>query len=917
MTPINEKENTDFNLEKAITLWKRSLRGLQAVQGGDIAELEGYLRDKVEELTGPGTSEEEAFQKAASEFSDLDELDGDYYRARTTRFGGRPPWQPPRFIPALLWNYIKIYVRKFRRQKVDSTITLAGLTMGMAAFLLILVYCGFERSYDDFHRNGDRIFRVQNDRIISSKRDQSAGCPPGLGPALKEEFSEIAEFTRLLNISGDSNIVARVSSTSEDAAENTGAEVLSFYERRIFFADPSFFQIFSFPLVQGDADTALEEPNAVVLTESTAQKYFAGEDPLGQTISVTTVFGQNDFRVSGICRDIPSNSHLRFDILLSFRGLEVFWPNLRNQTWSSNAFLTYILLSPFADSRSLEAKFPLLIEKYSLESVTLKREFHLQSLQSIHLTSKLRFEPDVNGDIKTVKFLEIIGIFILLIAWANSINLATARSMQRGKEVCIRKTLGAKKRQLARQFLFESLFINILAFLLAIGIILTVFPFLSRLVGKPLSLDHLGAAWIWVSLSIFAGALLSGLYPAFVLSSFRPVLALRSPAKGVSRGAVLRKALVLFQFTIAILLIASTLIVGKQLAFMQNQDIGVDLDRILVLKIPQLPDSGQLASIARFQMSRLAQVHNAAVSTSLPGRDYTNNADGIRRQTALAEEAQSIFFIDVDEYYFQMFHIPILHGRTFSEGYGSDQDAVVISEEAVKLLGFESGEKAILQNIVAFGDIFRIIGVAKNYHHISLREKIEPIIYLPLPMSYFKRGYFLSLKIEGPSLGPAVSAINAKWKEIFPGQPFEYFFLDDAFNSQYDADKLFGRVFGLLSLLAILISCLGLFGLASFSAERRNREIGIRKVFGASAPEITRMLAGEFVRWVLLANLIALPVTWIIMSQWIQRFAYRTAIDLWTLGLASLISLVVALATVSYKVARSAAANPVDSIMYE
>jgi putative ABC transport system permease protein len=319
-------------------------------------------------------------------------------------------------------------------------------------------------------------------------------------------------------------------------------------------------------------------------------------------------------------------------------------------------------------------------------------------------------------------------------------------------------------------------------------------------------------------------------------------------------------------------------------------------------------------------LSGISTIYDAAVSTSVPGREYSNAVSGIRSQSAAADEAQQAFIIDIDDNYFRFFSIPLVCGRSFSRGYQADKAAVIINEEMAKTLGFESAEKALLQKVVLGGfggDVVDVVGVIRNYHHLSLREKIEPVIYFPLPQTYFRRGYFLSLRIEGQSIGPAISSIAEKWKQIFPGQPLEYTFLDDEFNSQYDEDRRFGQVFGLSSLLAILIACLGLFGLASFSAERRTREIGIRRVFGASVPEITGMLTGEFLRWVLLANLIAWPVTWMIMSRWLQRFAYRTTIGIWPLGLAAFFTLVIALVTVSYKAVRSAAANPADSIRYE
>jgi len=899
-----------FDLERAIKSWRSGLAKSPSLEDTYIAELEAVLGDEIAALVRGGMAEEEAFRQASADMGEVSTIGDEFKKVRRP---GRT-----RFMPALIWNYLKVSGRKLKRQKAYSFVTIAGLTIGMASFLFIVLYCRFERSYDGFHRNEDRLYRVQNDRIYSARHDRSAGCTPGLGPALKEEFPEIAEFARLLNLSADSNTVSRTVGT-EDNSESAD-RTIAFFERRIFFADPSFLRIFSFPLILGDVRTVLEEPDTAVLTESTARKYFRDENPLGQTITVTTRFGGHDYRVFGVCRDVPPNSHLRFDLLLSYRRLAALWPSTEEQPWSSNAFLTYLLLAPSVNPSALEAKFPLLVKKYSLDSAELKREFHLQSLRTIHLTSRLRFEPDVNGDIKTVRFLEIIGLFILLIAWVNAINLATTRSLQRGKEVCVRKTLGAERRQLARQFLLESVFHNVLALLLALGVVLAVLPAFSRLVGKPLLLDEFGGGWIWISLSILAGAILSGLYPAFVLSSFRPALALRGPAQGVLRGAALRKGLVLFQFATAILLIASTLIVGKQLAFMQNQDLGVDLDQTLVLKIPEVPGSDQSASLARVQMSGLASVRNAALSTSVPGREYSNAVSGIRRQSAAAEEAQQAFIIDVDDNYFQFFSIPLVCGRGFSRGYASDTGAVVINEEMVNVLGFESAEKALLQNVVLGGfggDVVQVVGVVKNYHHLSLREKIEPVTYMPLSQPYFRRGYLLSLRIDARSIGVAISSITAKWREIFPGQPLEYSFLDDDFNSQYDIDKRFGQVFGLSSLLAILISCLGLFGLASFSAERRTREIGIRKVFGATIPEIAAMLAREFVQWVVLANLIAWPVAWVVMSRWLQRFAYRTTVGFETLAGAALLTLVIALTTVSFKAIKSAAANPVESIRCE
>jgi putative ABC transport system permease protein len=353
------------------------------------------------------------------------------------------------------------------------------------------------------------------------------------------------------------------------------------------------------------------------------------------------------------------------------------------------------------------------------------------------------------------------------------------------------------------------------------------------------------------------------------------------------------------------------------MAFIRGQDLGADIDQTLVVKVPPSENSDQQSLLARSQLSDLTSITGAAVSTSVPGQGYSNSISGIARQNASEDESHSCCIIDVDDRYFQFFDIPVLAGQTFSQGFLSDHTNLVLNEEAVKILGFESIEGVINRNITIWGDTFQVIGVVKNYHHQSLHDKIEPVIFWPLPYALFSGTNYLSLKISGTSIRQVISDVNKKWKSIFPGLPFEYSFLDEEFNQQYISDKRFSSIFGLSSLLAVFISCLGLFGLASFSAERRTHEIGIRKVFGANIPEITRMLIKEFIRFVIIANLIAWPIAWIIMNKWLERFAYRTSVDLWTMGLAGLSAFIIAVATVSYKAVKAAAANPVESIKYE
>ncbi|MBN2199182.1 MAG: ABC transporter permease [Candidatus Aminicenantes bacterium] len=901
-----------FELEKEINRWKKNLKKQESFEDGLAAEFELHLRDVFETAKNEGLSDEEAFRKAEAQVGSVEAIAAEYGKNRVYGRNLRSPASPMRFMPAFVGNYLKIASRRLKRHKASSFLTIAGLAVGMAAFFLIVLYSGFERSYDDFHRFGDRIFRVENARIRGGSVDRSAACPPALGPVIETDIPGVEDSVRLLNVASDSNIVSRVAGGAGDAPLP-----VSGYEKRIFYADTSFFRIFSFPLLRGDASTALAGPDAVVLTESTSRKYFGDEDPLQKTVSVTTRFGRFDYRVAAVCRDVPPNSHLRFDLLLPFAALEAAWPSLGQQMWNSNGFLTYLLLSPSTDPGAVEEKFPALIQSHPLQSASFTREFRLQSLRSIHLTSRLRLEADVNGDLKTVVFLQIVGLFILLIAWLNFINLTTARSLARGKEVGIRKTIGAERGQLVGQFLLEAAFQNFLAFVLALGIVIQVLPAFSRLIGKPLSLTQSGSSWIWMAVAFLAGAALSGIGPALLLSSFKPAFVLRGRALSGPKGQGLRKGLVLVQFAMAVFLIASTLVVERQLAFVRNRSLGADIDRTLALMIPRSPDTAARVLTARDKMAGLAAIDSAAAASSIPGRPYSNSISGVLRSGASEEEAQSLSVIDVDEKYFPAFGIPLLAGRNFSPGLESDEDTVILNEEAAGMLGFESPEKAILGEITAFGDRLRIVGVTANYHHKSLREKIEPVVFFPHPYSRFPGTTYLSLKIRGTAMGEALSQIRSGWSDFFPGLPFTSFFLDDDFRDQYDADERFGRLFGLASVLAIIIACLGLSGLASFAAERRTREIGIRKVFGATVPGLTGKLSQEFVSWILPANLIAWPAVWIAMNRWLSGFAYRTRVGLGTLAMSAGLVLAIALLTVAAKAAKAAAARPAESLRAE
>ncbi len=902
----------------------------------------------------------------------------------------------------MIKNYIKIALRNVIRHKGYSFINITGLSVGMAAFLLIFLYVSFELSYDDFHENADHIYRIRNDRIYKDIHDKSAGCPPAVGPTIKKEFPEVLESARIYNVSYMNNIVSYVAENDYiqtvnfqlKGYDNAGkvalvgslnnwssnrnllerkeeqweceiqltpgeyryifivddnrildpnnpnqeqidgraysvitikqpastSKIVSFNQDKVFYAEASFLKIFSFPMLEGSPELSLDNPDTAIISESSARKYFGNGDPLGKMIIVTNNYGKQFYKITGIFKDVAENSHIKFELLLSYKTLI----NLNNQAayyWGWNAFNTYVLIEPKADPHALEMKFPQLIEKYNNYDKDYRRQYILQPIKDIHLHSNLRHEPEVNGNARTIYFLTIISVFILLIAWINYINLSTTRSIKRAKEVGIRKVLGSSHLQLIKQFIFESVFLNILAVIIALVIVEIFLPYFSRLTGKPLILLQWSNTWLWLALSISIGAIFSAIYPAFILSSFNPVTVLKVRLAHLYKGINFRRCLVIFQFAISIILIIGTLIVYKQLSFMRNQDLGIDIEQILAVKIP-----GELAysanHINRFKKELLGypSIKNITASSTIPGKEYSNASSGIRPLNSNPEDGKRCFFITVDYEYFDFFGIKLLAGRKFSKAFSTDMNDIILNEEAAKIFGYENPNNALKQKILHGGlgeQIKETIGVIKNYHHKSLKESLQPIIFSLTEGDVNGRNNYFSLKISGRNIDQTISLVKNKWEHVFPGKPFDYFFLDESFSNQYKSDQQFGRVFGLFTMLAFLISCLGLFGLASFTTEQRTKEIGIRKILGASVSSILLFLTKEFTKWVLIANIIAWPIAYYAMHRWLQDFAYRTNIGIFTFIISALLALTIALLTVSYQAVKAALANPIEALRYE
>ncbi|MFC2121514.1 ABC transporter permease [Bacteroidota bacterium] len=718
------------------------------------------------------------------------------------------------------------------------------------------------------------------------------------------------------------NIITYDPNYNRDKKSDTSSPeaILTFSEDKIFYAEESFLKIFSFPLISGSAEGTLSEPNTAVITESTARKYFGDQNPLDKILTITNDQGIFSYKITGVLKDVPDNSHIKFNFLLSFKTLMNIAIRDKGKEigliWGWNAFNTYVQLDPKANKNNLESKFPIIVNKYNLSGDWCKkRVFLLQALKDIHLKSNLRYEPEINGNLRVVNFLSIIAIFILLVAWINYINLTTAKSVLRAKEIGVRKVLGSRRIELIKQYLFETFLFNLIALLVAITIVEILMPNFIQFTGKSLTLSLSNKIWYWLGLSILSGSILSGIYPAFVLSSFNPISVIKGSFIKYSKGIILRKSLVTFQFVISIILIISTITVYNQLSFIRNQDLGMNIDQTLIIKSPSRQNDFAI-NMQKFkdELLKYTSIKNVTFSSTIPSKEYSNAASGIRPFQSNPDDGKRCFFIDIDKEFFNFYKIELVAGENFkiTSRYN---ESVILNEQAVKILGFGNPENAVNKKMILGGlnnQIVEVIGVVKDYHHKSLNNPIEAVIFNPPSnVKYF------SIKYNSTDIDQIITLSKNIWDEIFPKQPFDYYFLNDVFNAQYKSDEQFGKTFSLFTCLTILISCLGFFGLISFAISKRTKEIAIRKVLGASVKYILSMLIKEMFILFLLANLIAWPVAYYAMNKWLENFAYRISIEWWVFLVAGFTTLLIALLTISWQALKAATANPVESLKYE
>ncbi len=805
----------------------------------------------------------------------------------------------------MLSSYLKVALRNLLRRKGYSFINVFGLAIGMACCVLIMLYVQDELSYDRYHHNSARIYRVSRQWINSDgKINLHLGhVAPPFGPLLRNDFpATVLNVVRFI----------------QPGTPLVSHDDKHFQESRFFFVDSTVFSMFSWELVKGDPSRALAMPNAVVLTETTAKKYFGTEDPVGKVLRYNQ---QSDLMISGVMKDVPQNSHFQADFLCSFITFEnaVGAQSLANN-WGSNNFATYILVPEKFDPAAFAAQLPAFIDKHMPVGRDGKRpsmgtQLNLWSLTSVHLHSNLDSEVEPNSSITIIYIYSVVAIFVLLIACFNFMNLSTAQASRRAKEVGMRKVLGAHRQLLIRQFLGESILLSFIALVLAIGIVLLVLPWFNSFVGKSLDLNLSGnllQLLILVSIAAFVGVI-AGSYPAFFLSAFQPAAVLKKEASSGKVGLRFRSVLVVSQFAISIALIVSMRVVFDQLEYVRSKNLGFDKEQIVCLPASQRVRDQYLA--VRDQLLSQPGITDVTISSRAPsGRLLDSQGGTAEIGSEMRQITTRIADIHVDHHFMKTFKIPFAAGRDFDVHLASDStEAFVLNEAAIPAIGWKSAEEAIGRRFQYGGRSGKIIGVVKDFHFESLHQKIAPIVFLINP----GRFNVVSVRVAAGHMIGVLDILKERWQVLRPDFPFIPQFVDEQFNLQYRSEERLGQVFGIFSGLAIAIACLGLLGLASFVAEQRTKEIGVRKVLGASVTNIVLQLTKSFTKLVLVANLIAWPLAYYGMTKWLEGFAYRTTIGFTAFVGAGLLALVIAVLTISYHAVRAAVANPVKALRYE
>ncbi len=802
----------------------------------------------------------------------------------------------------MLKNYLKVAFRTISRNKIYAFINIIGLTIGISAALLIFLYVQDELTFDRHHSKADRIHRIYCKYYLpdDAGSEELAPIGPALAQVLMDDYPEVESACRFHD---RDNSVFIHPTTHEELFED------------LHFADSGFFQVFDFGLKSGNPETALNGINTLVISEKIANKYFGTTDVLGKEMVLKSDTVRVIFTITGILEDIPSNSHLQFDMISSLKTLEDFGYYMNN--WWSFSFHTYLLLQESVDAEAFGQKVKRVSAEYILdqeEGSGYKQEYYLQNLPDIHLHSDLRGEISPNGKAAFVYMFILIGIFLVIIACINFMNLATARSMQRAREVGIRKTVGALREQLIGQFMGESTVMTMLALIFSVCLTQFVLPFFNEFTEKSLSLNVIDNPLLMVAICGigFFVAVVSGFYPAFFLSGFDPVKVMRGRFSASGQGKILRKILVVCQFTISVALIAGTLLVFNQLNFMKSKELGFAKDNTIVLPMRSRANAQTSFKVLQKELEKLPEVAHATISSAVPGVAMGNNV--VRIGWGQDAKWSDMRFLAVDESFVENYQLELVEGRFFDKKYGTDEEeGFLLNEAGVKRLGYESPQAALNQKLSWQRKQGRVIGVVKDFHFMSVSEQIQPFIMVQSE----RHEAYLSVKLPAGQLTAGLQSIEAVWKGVFPNRPFEYDLLDASFDQQYKKYERFYGFFSVFAAIAIFIACLGLFGLAAYTAQTRTKEIGIRKVHGASVQGLILLLSREFTALVIVAFFMAIPIVYFSMEIWLEDFAYRVAISPMIFVASGIIAMVIAWLTVSYHATRAAMANPVEALKYE
>ena len=799
-------------------------------------------------------------------------------------------------------NYLTVALRNLLRYKGYSAINVLGLAIGIACCVLIILYVQDELSYDQHHEKNDRIYRLAESAVVAGRSIEAAVTPPPWAPVLAKDYPEIEQITRIKP--PNSRWLIRYQQNR-------------FYEKNFVFADSSVFDIFTIPLVQGNARSALAEPHTVVLSESMVDKYFGDDNPIGKVITGDDLY---KFTITGVMRDLPKNSHFHFDFLASYASLA---PNnlygepttMQNQGFSHDLY-TYLLLKEGYAPEDLERKLPGFLEKHlgdQLDGTGIEARPFLQPLPDIHLHSNLEGEIEPNSDVRYVYIFSSLAVFILLIACVNFMNLSTARSARRAQEVGIRKVLGAHRNQLIKQFTGESILFSLIALVMALGLVHVLLPQFNLLSGKALEMDY-QSTWlvpVLVAIALVTGIVAGG-YPAFILSSFRPVAVLTGALKAGATHSFLRKILITFQFIISIVMIVGTVVVLDQLEYMQNKNLGFEKEHVVVVR---MPDDEVLKGYRAYKNAVLQypEIVNVSTSTSVPGGQPSLNLvtpEGVQEDES---PVYQVIWADFD--FVETLDIKIASGRKFSTAFATDSSACLINETAVRSLGWETpiGKTIRFTGAPDTNPSHTVIGVMADFHNQSLRQRVEPLMVL-----FNAPSVFMVIRIQEQNLSRGMEVLHDQWRQTYPDHPaMDFSFLDEDLEQLYQAERRLGSVFIIGAALSILIACLGLLGLSSFMAEQRTREIGVRKVLGATITNVILLLSRDFTKLILLAFMIGAPAGYYVMQAWLGDFPYRIELDIGVFVFAGLVALIIAWLTVGYQAFKAATANPADAVQAE